>query len=71
MGRVISDVVTVQWCKPPQVMSKTADFLRRHGVEEKPMLLARRQSIPSSICMSWHVFACVMLYSGLLMTATL
>ena len=43
----ISDVVEVQKGKSPEVMSKTAEVLRRHGFEEESRLLAGRQSRPS------------------------
>ena len=42
----ISDVVTVQRGKSPEVMSETADVLKRHGFEEESKLLAGRQSRP-------------------------
>ena len=58
VDKVITEVVRVQWCKPPQVMSETADFLRKHGVEEESMLLASRQSRLSSVCMCLHVLCC-------------
>ena len=54
----MSDVVTVQSGKSPEVMSKTAEVLRRHGLDEESTLLAGRQSSND------HPFACVMLYSG-------
>ena len=53
----VSDVVTVQSGKSPEVMSKTANILQTHGFEDEFKLLAGRQSRPSP-------FACVMLYSG-------
>ena len=53
----ISDVVEVQRGKSPEVMSKTAKVLRRHGFDKQSIFLAGRQSRP-------HPFACVMLYSG-------
>ena len=46
----ISGVVDVQKGKSPEVMSKTAEVLRRHGFEKKSRLLAGRQSRPSSNC---------------------
>ena len=52
----MSDVVVVQSGKSPEVMSKTAEVLRRHGLEKESKLLAGRQSRPSSIC---HLFECV------------
>ena len=51
----LSDVFTVQRIKSPEVLSKTADILRRHGYEEKSRLLAGRQSRPSSICLCYVV----------------
>ena len=51
----LSDVFTVQRTKSPEVMSKTADILRRHGYEEESKLLAGRQSRPSSICLCYVV----------------
>ena len=47
----ISDVVDVQKAKSPEVMSKTAEVLKRHGFEKESKLLAGRQSRPSSICL--------------------
>ena len=61
----ISDVVEVQRCKSPEVMSKTANVLRRHGFDEQSILLAGRQSRPSSVCL------CYVVQWSLLMTATL
>ena len=61
----ISGVVDVQKGKSPEVMSKTADVLRRHGFEKESTLLAGRQSRPSSICL------CYVVQWSLLMTATL
>ena len=61
----ISDVVNVQKGKSPEVMSKTAEVLRRHGFEKESKLLAGRQSRPSSICL------CYVVQWSLLMTATL
>ena len=61
----LSDVVRVQRGKSPEVMSKTAGVMRRHGFESKSRLLAGRQSRPSFICL-----CCVVQWS-LLMTATL
>ena len=49
----MSDVVDVQKGKSPEVMSKTAEVLQRHGFEREFTPLAGRQSRP-----------CVMLYSG-------
>ena len=61
----ISDVVDVQKGKSPEVMSKTAEVLSRHGFEKESRLLAGRQSRPSSICL------CYVVQWSLLMTATL
>ena len=61
----ISGVVDVQKGKSPEVMSKTAEVLRRHGFEKESKLLAGRQSRPSSICL------CYVVQWSLLMTATL
>ena len=61
----ISDVVDVQKGKSPEMMSKTAEFLRRHGFEKESTPLAGRQSRPSSICL------CYVVQWSLLMTATL
>ena len=61
----ISDVVDVQKAKSPEVMSKTAEVLRRHGFEKESTLLAGRQSRPSSICL------CCVVQCSLLMTDTL
>ena len=47
----MSDVVDVQKDKSPEVMSKTAEVLRRHGFEKESTPLAGRQSRPSSICL--------------------
>ena len=60
-----SDVVRVQKGKSPEVMSTTAEVLRRHGFDEESALLAGRQSRPSSICL------CYVVQWSLLMTATL
>ena len=51
----ISDVVDVQKGKSPEMMSKTAEVLRRHGFEKESRLLAGRQSRPSSICLCYVV----------------
>ena len=51
----ISDVVRVQSGKSPEVMSKTAEVLRRHGFDEESNFLAGRQS-PSFIS---RVCACL------------
>ena len=61
----ISDVVDVQKGKSPEVMSKSAEVLRRHGFERESRLLAGRQSRPSSICL------CYVVQWSLLMTTTL
>ena len=58
-------VVRVQKGKSPEVMSKTAEVLRRHGFKEESRLLAGRQSRPSSVCL------CYVVQWNLLMTATL
>ena len=50
-----SDVVKVQKGKSPEVMSKTAEVLRRHGFERESTPLAGRQSRPSSICLCYVV----------------
>ena len=55
----ISGVVRLQRGKSPEVMSKTAEVLRRHGLEKESKLFAGRQSRPSSIC---HLFECVESY---------
>ena len=41
-----SDVVLVQSGKSPEVLTKTADILRRHGFEEESKLLAGKQTQP-------------------------
>ena len=51
----MSDVVDVQKGKSPEVMSKTAKVLRRHGFEKESALLAGRQSRLSSICLCYVV----------------
>ena len=61
----IRGVVDVQKGKSPEVMSKTAKVLRRHGFDEQSRLLAGRQSRPSSVCL------CYVVQWSLLMTATL
>ena len=61
----INDVVRVQRGKSPEVMSKTAEALRRHGFEKESGVLAGRQSRPSSICL------CYVVQWSRLMTATL
>ena len=57
----INDVIDVQRGKSPEVMSKTAEVLGRHGFEKESGLLAGRQSSNNP---DPHPFACVMLYSG-------
>ena len=59
----VSDVVRVQSGKTPEVMSKTADVLKRHGFEEESKRLAGRQSRPSFISL------CYVVQQSLLMTA--
>ena len=61
----ISGVVDVQKGKSPEVMSKTAEVLRRHGFDEKSKLLTGRQSRPSSTCL------CYVVQWSLLMKVTL
>ena len=61
----MSDMVNVQKGKSPEVMSKTAELLRRHGFEKAATLLAGRQSRLPSICL------CYVVQWTLLMTATL
>ena len=61
----ISDLVNVQKGKSPEVMSKTADVLRRHGFNEESRPLAGRQSRTSCICL------CYVVQWSLLMTGTL
>ena len=61
----ITKVVDVQEGKSPEVLSKSAEVLRRHGFEKESRLLAGRQSRPSSICL------CYVVQWSLLMTATL
>ena len=41
-----SGVVIVQSGKSPEVQSKTADVLRRHGFEEESSLLTGKQTLP-------------------------
>ena len=53
--KYVSDVVTVQRGKSPEVLSKTADILKRHGYKEESRLLAGRQSRPSFICLCYVV----------------
>ena len=61
----MSGVVDVQISKSSEVMSKTAEVLRRYGFEKESRLLAGRQSRPSSICL------CYVVQWSLLLTATL
>ena len=61
----LRDVVRVQHVKSPEVVTKTAEVLRRHGFEFSSKLLAGRQSSPSSICL------CYVVQWSLLMTDTL
>ena len=61
----INDVVDVQKSKSPEVVSKTAEVLRRHGFEIESTPLAGRQFTPSFICL------CYVVQWSLLMTATL
>ena len=56
----ISDVVGVQRGKSPEVMSKTAEVLRRHGFEKESEPLAGRQSRPSSISLCYVVYVICM-----------
>ena len=49
----VTDVVRVQSGKSPEVMSITADVLRRHGFEKESTLLAGRQLRPSYICLCY------------------
>ena len=51
----LSDVVTVQRTKSPEVLSKTADILRRHGFLSESKVLAGKQSRPSSIFLCYVV----------------
>ena len=41
-----SDVVEVQSGKSPEILTKTADVLKRHGFEEKSKYLAGKQTQP-------------------------
>ena len=52
-----SHVVKVQSGKSPEVLTKTADVLRRHGFEEESKLLSGKQTAP-------HPCTCGVLYSG-------
>ena len=51
-----SHVIEVQSGKSPEVQTKTADVLRRHGIEEQSILLAGKQTAP-------HPCICDVLYS--------
>ena len=62
LREALTDVVTVQRTKSPEVLSKTADILRRHGFEKSSRPLAGRLSRPSSICL------CYVVQQSLLMT---
>ena len=53
-----SDVVRVQSGKSPEVQSKTADVLRRHGFQKESNLLTGEQTQPL-------IHACGVLYSGI------
>ena len=44
--RYIGNVVEVQRGKSPEVLTKTADVLRRHGFEEESKFLAGKQTQP-------------------------
>ena len=48
----ISGVVRAQRGKSPEVLSKTADVMRRLGLEKEFRLLAGRHSRPSSTCLA-------------------
>ena len=61
----INDLVRAQKAKSPEVKSKTANILRRHGFEEESRFLAGRRSRPSFVCL------CYVVQWILLMTATL
>ena len=54
-----SHVVAVQSGKSPEVQTKTADVLRRHGFEKESSLLAGKQTQPLI-----HVHTSGVLYSG-------
>ena len=66
----LRDVLTVQRDKSPEVLSKTADILRRHGYKEESRLLAGRQSRPSSICLCYVVQCMKLPYDGHPLLAT-
>ena len=63
--RNINDVIRVQCVKSLEVVTKTADVLRRYGFDSESELLAGRQSSPSSICL------CYVVQWSFLMTDTL
>ena len=56
-----SDVVRVQSAKSPEVQTKTADVLRRHGFGEESNLLAGKKTHPGA---APHPCTCGVLYSG-------
>ena len=56
-----SDVVRVQSHKSPEVQTKTADVLRRHGFGEESNLLAGKQT---HLGAAPHPCTCGVLYSG-------
>ena len=47
MLRAPCDVVRVQRGKPPEVMDRTATFLKAHGYEEESKLLSGKQTLYS------------------------
>ena len=53
--RNINGVIGVQCVKSPEVVTETADVLRRHGFESESKLLPGRQSSSSSICLCYVV----------------
>ena len=48
-----SDVVEAQSGKSPEVLTKTADVLRRHGFEKEFNLLAGKQTAPHPCTYQW------------------
>ena len=46
-----SDVVGVQRSKSSEVLTKTADVLRRHGFENKSNHLTGEQTLPVTMCL--------------------
>ena len=63
-----SDVVRVQSGKSPEVMAKTADVLKRHGLEEESTLLAGKQTqplihVPVVCCTVGHLKASIIIVS--------